>query len=182
MCSRGESVFYHVESPFWRNLLMSDLSPIPSNVAPVETTTAAPEPSIIRKIFVGPSGIRAGWRLLMYVAMVAITALLLNFVFQGRHPNHLWSFFLAELFGAITLLLASLRSLHGFYFGHLALHGVRIIKFAVFWGVVFLPVGFFEEYLLRGYTQFTLASGIGFWPAAALLSASFGALHLSNKG
>jgi uncharacterized protein len=27
-----------------------------------------------------------------------------------------------------------------------------------------------------------LASGIGFWPAAALLSASFGALHLSNKG
>ena len=65
---------------------MSDLSPIPSNVAPVETTTAAPEPSIIRKIFVGPSGIRAGWRLLMYVAMVAITALLLNFVFQGRHP------------------------------------------------------------------------------------------------
>jgi uncharacterized protein len=204
---------------------MSDLSPIPSNVAPVETTTAAPEPSIVRKIFVGPSGIRAGWRLLMYVAMVAITALLLNFVFQGRHPNHLWSFFLAELFGAIavvlpalvmsriekrpfgayglpaqgafgklfwngavwglvaiTLLLASLRSLHGFYFGHLALHGVRIIKFAVFWGVVFLLVGFFEEYLLRGYTQFTLASGIGFWPAAALLSASFGALHLSNKG
>jgi uncharacterized protein len=207
------------------NFCMNDLSPIPSDTVPVETTPP-PTPSFsIRTIFIGPSGIRAGWRLLMYLAMVAITALALNFVFQGRHLNHLWGFFFGELFGlvavivpalimsriekrpfgvyglpaqgafgklfwngaiwglvAITLLLASLRSLHGFYFGHLALHGVRILKFALFWGVVFLLVGFFEEYLLRGYTLFTLATGIGFWPAAALLSTAFGALHLSNKG
>ena len=34
----------------------------------------------------------------------------------------------------------------------------------------------------RGYSQFTLAQGIGFWPAALLLSAGFGAIHLGNQG
>ena len=43
-------------------------------------------------------------------------------------------------------------------------------------------MGFFEEFLFRGYTQFTLASGVGFWPAATMLSAAFGALHLGNGG
>jgi membrane protease YdiL (CAAX protease family) len=43
-------------------------------------------------------------------------------------------------------------------------------------------VGFFEEFLFRGYTQFTLADGIGFWPAGILISVSFGALHLTNSG
>ncbi|HVO79495.1 MAG TPA: CPBP family intramembrane glutamic endopeptidase, partial [Terriglobales bacterium] len=33
-----------------------------------------------------------------------------------------------------------------------------------------------------GYIQFTLAQGIGFWPAAALLSALFGATHVNNPG
>src|SRR5215469_13304947 len=35
---------------------------------------------------------------------------------------------------AITLLLVAIRGLDGFYFGHLVLHGIRILKFAVFWG------------------------------------------------
>jgi hypothetical protein len=43
-------------------------------------------------------------------------------------------------------------------------------------------VGWFEEFLLRGYTQFTLARGIGFWPAAVALSCVFGAVHLGNGG
>jgi len=43
-------------------------------------------------------------------------------------------------------------------------------------------VGFFEEFLLRGYTQFTLTRGIGFWSSAIFLSAAFGAIHLGNKG
>ncbi len=83
---------------------------------------------------------------------------------------------------SITALLCAIRGFHGFYFGHLALHGVRILKFALFWGFFFLLVGFFEEFLLRGYTQFTLTDGIGFWPAAVVLSAIFGALHLANSG
>jgi hypothetical protein len=83
---------------------------------------------------------------------------------------------------AITLLLVAMRGAGVFYFGGLALHGVRILKFAVFWGVFFLLVGLFEEFITRGYTQFTLSLGMGFWPAALLLSAAFGAIHLGNPG
>jgi hypothetical protein len=43
-------------------------------------------------------------------------------------------------------------------------------------------VGLFEEFAFRGYLQFTLADGIGFWPAALLLSLGFGGVHLMNKG
>jgi membrane protease YdiL (CAAX protease family) len=94
------------------------------------------------------------------------------------------SFWMGTIWGflGITLLLAILHGMHAFDFGHLALHGMKIAKFAAFWGVMFLGVGFFEEFLLRGYAQFTLARGMGFWPAAVLLSATFGALHLNNPG
>jgi hypothetical protein len=57
-----------------------------------------------------------------------------------------------------------------------------VLKFAAFWAVLFLVVGLFEEFVTRGYTQFTLTQGIGFWPAAILLSAAFGAIHLGNQG
>ena len=47
----------------------------------------------------------------------------------------------------------------------------------------FIIVGFFEEFsFFRGYLQSTLGSGIGFWPAAILLSILFGAVHLGNPG
>jgi membrane protease YdiL (CAAX protease family) len=83
---------------------------------------------------------------------------------------------------SITILLLALRGAGAFYFGGLALHGPRILKFAVFWGVFFLVVGLFEEFLFRGYTLFTASAGIRFWPAAILLSAWFGAIHLDNQG
>ena len=88
------------------------------------------------------------------------------------------------LWGIVSLsgLMVCLRGAHVFYFGTLVLHGARIVKFAAFWAVFFVLVGFFEEFLLRGYTQFTLTTGIGFWPAAILLSAAFGAIHLGNQG
>ena len=43
-------------------------------------------------------------------------------------------------------------------------------------------VGFFEEFLFRGYAQFTLATGIGFWPAATALSAAIRRDSLRNGG
>jgi hypothetical protein len=85
-------------------------------------------------------------------------------------------------FAAITLLLAAMYGLRVFDFGHLALHGVRIVKFATFWGIFFLLVGLFEDFLFRGYTQFTLTRLVGFWPAAVLLSCTFGLIHLQNGG
>ena len=36
--------------------------------------------------------------------------------------------------------------------------------------------------MYRGYALFTLATGMGFCPAAILLSSLFGAVHLSNSG
>lgn len=85
-------------------------------------------------------------------------------------------------FAALSLLLVILRGLHVFYFGSLAVHGTRALKFALFWGVFFFFVAVVEEFLLRGYAQFTLARGIGFWPAAAVLSLVFAGLHLNNPG
>ncbi len=85
-------------------------------------------------------------------------------------------------FAAITVLLATMYGLRLFDVGHLAIHGSRIWKFALFWAVFFLLVGFFEEFLLRGYTQFTLTRAIGFWPSAILLSCTFGLIHLQNAG
>lgn len=85
-------------------------------------------------------------------------------------------------FGAVSLLVFGLYGLHSFSFGHVALHGARLGRFAVFWAVMFLLVGLFEEFWLRGYTQFTLTRGIGFWPAALALSCAFGLIHLRNGG
>jgi uncharacterized protein len=85
-------------------------------------------------------------------------------------------------FASVTLLLVAMYDLRLFSFGHLAIHGVRIAKFAFFWGSFFLLVGFFEEFLLRGYSQFTLTRAIGFWPSAVVLSCLFGLIHLQNAG
>ena len=83
---------------------------------------------------------------------------------------------------SIILLLGLLASAHVFSFGHLALHGARIWRFALFWGAFFLLVAFFEEFLLRGYLLFTIGRSIAFWPAAGILSFAFGAIHLMNAG
>jgi membrane protease YdiL (CAAX protease family) len=85
-------------------------------------------------------------------------------------------------FAGISLLMLALYGAHAFSFGHVVLHGGRMVRFAAFWAVMFLLVGLFEEFLLRGYSQFTLARGIGFWPAAVVLSVGFGLIHLRNDG
>ena len=93
-------------------------------------------------------------------------------------------FWLGSLWGfaAISLLMVVLYGLHAYAFGNAALHGARLARFAVFWAVMFLLVGLFEEFWIRGYLQFTLARGIGFWPAAVALSCAFGLIHLENGG
>ncbi len=42
-------------------------------------------------------------------------------------------------------------------------------------------LGLSEEFLFRGYPLVTLSRGMGFWPAAILLSAVFGAAHYYLK-
>jgi membrane protease YdiL (CAAX protease family) len=93
-------------------------------------------------------------------------------------------FWLGVLWGfvSITLLLGTMYGLRVFEVGHLAIHGMRTLKFAAFWGMYFLLVGLFEDFHFRGYLQFTLTRGIGFWPAALLLSGYFGWSHHLNEG
>ena len=192
---------------------------------------ASPPPSPVSGLFLGPSGLRAGWRFAIYLASVvglmialsnalrplfpkspggapsllaflvwecgaALAALLPALVFSHfekrpfddyglpRRGAFGWNFWIGAVWGlvAITCLLLMLRAAGVFYFGGIALHGARVLKFAVFWAVMFTVVGVFEECVTRCYPQFTLAQGIGFWPAAALLSLAFGAIHLGNKG
>lgn len=83
-------------------------------------------------------------------------------------------------FAAVSLLMLLLFGAQCFSFGHIVLHTLRIAKFAAFWAAFFLIVGLFEEFLLRGYSQYTLARGVGFWPAALTLSCAFGLIHLKN--
>jgi uncharacterized protein len=185
----------------------------------------APQEPGLRRIFVGPGGLRSGWSFALYVGMFALILVVGAWLAASLRLADLWSqlfsefgvlvaavipalvmariekrswgayglplreafsklFWVGAIWGflGITLLLEILHGLHAFDFGHVVLHGMRIVRFAVFWGAVFLLVGLVEEFFLRGYTQFTLARGMGFWPAALLLSTAFGAIHLKNPG
>ena len=78
------------------------------------------------------------------------------------------------------------------------LFGSDIIRYAAAWLIGFLVVGLLEEYLTRGYLQYTLTRGLaglyrwafktphstalGFWSAALIFSFLFGAGHGSNPG
>jgi len=93
-------------------------------------------------------------------------------------------FWLGFLFGLleITALMVLIGSFGGYSFGALALQGNAILKWGLLHLLLFTFVGLFEEFLFRGYMQYTLADGIGFWPAAILLSLLFGGIHLGNPG
>lgn len=76
----------------------------------------------------------------------------------------------------IPIWLAGACSFHG-----LALDTARLFENAVLWVLAFLMVGFSEEFTFRGYALQTLAKGIGFWPAAVVMSSVFGLVHLLFK-
>jgi uncharacterized protein len=82
----------------------------------------------------------------------------------------------------LCLLLGLIAAFGGFSLNGMAVTGVDAVTDGVLYALGFLFVGVFEEFTFRGYLQSTLASAIGFWPAAIVLSALFGALHLGNPG
>jgi uncharacterized protein len=107
---------------------------------------------------------------------------LLAYGYQGKAravrfiSGLVWGFFgLSALVG--VLWLAGWLAFDG-----RLLYGSAIWKYGFEWGVLFLLVGFFEESTLRGYLQFTLSRGIGFWWGALLLSFLFGFSHGTNPG
>ena len=85
-------------------------------------------------------------------------------------------------FAAISITLFAIFLLHGFQLTGIATHG-RTLLFAISaWSGAFVIVGLGEEFAFRGYLQFTLTTGMGYWPAAILLSALFGLAHAGNPG
>lgn len=178
------------------------------------------------KVFLGPTGIRAGWRLLIFVALEYVAASVLLILLdpalrQSNLPPPLAGegvdllaalsaslvmarienrsladyglplrgafgarFWLGALWGflALTALLVAMHLGHGFDFGGLMPGGTSLLWDAALWGLTFVVVGLAEEYIFRGYALATLATGLGFWPSAILVSAAFGASHLRNPG
>ncbi len=140
-------------------------------------------------------------------ALVALTSFIMSRIerrpmgkygFGGRRKigrflvGFAWGFvFLAALVG--TLWKAGLL-----VFDRRLLFGAEVWKYGAIWIVGFLFVGLFEEYLLRGYLQYTISRGaaslygmlfdtthgetLGFWTSAAALSFLFGFGHGSNPG
>ena len=211
---------------------LSKSSPREAGIEPeiraVRTAGPSSFPEFMQRIFVGPKGVRWGWRLAAYLGLRKVLYLLLgSTLYFADRSNilYLWinllaetlfllaallpAFMLAPLegrrfadyglpwrrpfgkpfwmgvawgFGAVSLLILALHVAGVLDLGSLSVHGGRIFRFAVFWAVYFLVVGFAEEFYLRGYTQFTLTQGIGFWPAALVLSLGFALLHLGNPG
>ena len=102
-------------------------------------------------------------------------------------------------FTTLSLLVAGLWASHLLTFGGFLLHGAAALHWGLMWALGFLVVGLFEEFLSRGYLQFTLSRGIagtagaagmsepgrralGFWLAAVIFSFLFGLGHKNNPG
>jgi membrane protease YdiL (CAAX protease family) len=75
-----------------------------------------------------------------------------------------------------------LRLAHAYSLGVAQLHGVDILKYGLLWAVTMIVATMVEEFFYRGYLQFTLTSGIGFWPAAVMTSALMAGAHMFNPG
>lgn len=88
----------------------------------------------------------------------------------------LWGFL------AISGVLFVMFLFHGFRITGIDTHGAALALWALEWGLAFAAVGLFEEFAFRGYLQFTLTTGIGFWPAALVTSALFAYVHKGNTG
>ena len=209
-------------------------------VLSTESFQPIPQPTFgLKQVFVGPNGLRAGWRVLMFIVLFAV--LLGGFVliraggpeaFREQYKNQNQSqititpllmggsealtllflciaalamgriehrkfaeyglplrlalrkdFWVGSLIGfsAISGTLLTIFLLHGFRITGLAIHGTAILYSLLGWGIAFLLAGLAEEFLFRGYIQYTLSTGMGFWPAAFLMSGLFGLGHFFNS-
>jgi membrane protease YdiL (CAAX protease family) len=217
--------------------MASGPAPIDSQVPTGEIPPGSAFERRVRWALLGPDGIRAGWRLLIFFALFLAFAFLIQVGLQHVPPLQRWRhaqpkgvitpgvvllseavaalcLILAALvmtfiekrsfadyglpgkeafakrfwqgipygFALLTVLMALIAAFHGFSLAGWAIGGAEAVRDGFIYFVAFVTVGIFEEFSFRGYLQATLASGIGFWPAAILLAIGFGALHLGNPG
>jgi membrane protease YdiL (CAAX protease family) len=107
---------------------------------------------------------------------------LLSYGYQGPARAMRFISGLVWGFAALSALVLVLWKSGLLAFDGVQLHGADIWEYALGWGVLFVIVAVFEESTLRGYLQFTLTRGIGFWWGALLLSSLFGFSHGTNPG
>ena len=208
------------------------LSTAPAPTAPTTPTIPSPPRNTV---FRGPNGIRAGWRVLIFLSISAglgiLLALILALISRGRtglaaisqltplglsisegaiffltavpalimsrierrgfgkyglpiRSAFLGDFWIGALIGflSISACLLAIFACHGFHLTALAIHGGAILSATAAWGATFILVGLAEEFSFRGYLQFTLTGGMGFWPSAILLSLLFAGAHAANPG
>src|SRR5580700_1110874 len=98
----------------------------------------------------------------------------------------------------LSLLILTLVKLGPLVIDGRLLFGSDIVRYGAIWLVGFFLVGLLEEYLTRGYLQYTLTRGLagfyewafktrhgkalGFWTTAIIFSILFGLGHTSNPG
>ena len=85
-------------------------------------------------------------------------------------------------FASLTLMLLALRATHHLLFGPRDMSASQLLVAALLNVLGFVIVALFEENAFRGYLLHTLAEGLGFWPAAVLMSLLFAAMHVQNPG
>ena len=215
---------------------LNQLKTVEYALEPVAPVSVSHPVSGMRSLFVGPRGLRSGWRLLIFIGLLAVLfggialvrtggpqglrdaqkhlnnitvtpfklgaseaivfALLCMSTFvMGRLEHRKFSdyglpprqalgkdFWIGCLSGflAISGTLLAMFLLHGFRIAGFALNGKAILYALAGWAIAFLMVGLCEEFLNRGYLQYTLACGIGFWPAAFVMSGFFAFGHAFN--
>src|SRR5581483_9556656 len=85
-------------------------------------------------------------------------------------------------FLAISGVILVILACRGFHIAGIATGGAQLFQAFVVWAITFLIVGLSEEFTFRGYMQYTLTTGIGFWPAAIVTSFLFAGAHTGNPG
>jgi membrane protease YdiL (CAAX protease family) len=119
----------------------------------------------------------------------------------GLGDSRMFSHFVSGLAWGITclsLLILTLWKAGFLVFNGRLLFGSDILKYGAIWLTGFLLVGMLEEYLTRGYLQYTLTRGLagffqwafktrhsaalGFWTAAVIFSILFFLGHTRNPG
>lgn len=101
--------------------------------------------------------------------------------------------------GVLSLLVFTLLKTSHLAFDGVQMGGADALRYGILWFVAFLGVGLFEEFLTRGFVQFTVTRGlaglarsaglsyrrsvvVGFWVAAAIFAGVFGLGHTGNPG